>query len=201
MIRSYDREGIRFATWVGHGRDPEVAYLDGSQLVIGSAELRIDGWHLFADGAAYNTLGGVVTGRIDPAVLHRISHASLDAAGAQWLQMDGPDAACGQGIELCAVALRHVHPGTPYHEPGSFHVDADFAVQWVAWEDAGRAGMLRRAVYVDDRFLLEAAIGRDGGVRIWPARGLRSFDLELVTPSAREAVEIEARVSKATATR
>jgi hypothetical protein len=28
MMSRYDQNGIRFAIWVGHGRDPEVAYLD-----------------------------------------------------------------------------------------------------------------------------------------------------------------------------
>jgi hypothetical protein len=201
MVRAYDRDGIRFAIWVGHGRDPEVAYLDDTQLVIASAELRTDGWHLFDEGAASNILGGVVEGPIDPAVLHRISHGTGDGEGSPAFRIDQPDGACGQAHELCEVALGPPHLGTPYREPGSFHLDADFALQWVAWEDAQRAGILRRAVYVDDRYLLEAGLGADGTVRIWPARGLLPFGIELITPTGREAVRIEERVSEVTRAR
>ena len=58
MVRAYDRGEIRFATWIGHGRDPEVAYVDDRQLVVGSAELRTSGWFLFDSGTSSNVLGG-----------------------------------------------------------------------------------------------------------------------------------------------
>lgn len=146
MVRGYDRDGIRFATWVGHGRDPEVAYLDVTQLVIGAAEMAGEGWYLFPGGRSYNILGGEVTGPIDPAVLHRISHGVLDSQGSQWFRLDGPDDACGKTNELCDVALRTPSLAIPYHEPGAFHLDADFALQWVTWHEPVRAGVLRRAV-------------------------------------------------------
>lgn len=196
MVRAYDRDGIRFATWVGHGRDPEVAYLDDTQLAIGSAELGTDGWFLFDRGKSHNVLGGVVEGPIDPAVLHRISHTVLDRDGSPWLRLGGPDDACGQTTELCEIARRTPHLGLPYHEPGSYRLDSDFALQWVTWADPGRSGVLRRAVYVDDRYVLEAGLGPDDEVRIWPSRGLMPFGLELVTPTAREAAKIEERVSQ-----
>ncbi len=59
-----------------------------------------------------------------------------------------------------------------------------------------RAGW--RAVYVDDQYLLEAGLGRDDQVRVWPSRGLMPFELELVTPTAREAAAIEERISQTT---
>jgi hypothetical protein len=198
MVRASDRDGIRFATWVGHGRDPEVAYLDDTQLVIGSAELTIHGWLLLATGKSHNVLGGVVEGPLDPAVLHRIAHTVLDREGAPWFRLDGPDDACGDSNELCEMARRTPHLSLPYHEPGSFHLASDFALQWVTWGDPGRSGVLRRAVYVDDRYLVEAGLGPDDQIRIWPARGLRPFDLELVTPTARESAKIEDRVSQTT---
>jgi len=89
----------------------------------------------------------------------------------------------------------------PYHEPGLFHLAPEFVVQWVSWDIPGRSGVLRRAVYVDDRYLLEAGLGADGLVRVWPAHGLRPTGLELVTPTAREAARIEKRVSEATRSR
>jgi hypothetical protein len=198
MVRAYDRDGICFATWVGHGRDPEVAYLDDTQLVIGSAELRTDGWFLFDAGKSHNVLGGVCEGPIDPAVLHRISHTVLDREGSQWFLLDGPDDSCGKTNELCEIARRTPHLGLPYHKPGLFLLASDFALQWVTWGDAGRSGVLRRAVYVDDRYLLEAGGGREDEVRVWPSRGLMPFGLELVTPAAREAAKIEERVSQTT---
>lgn len=198
MVRAYDRDGIRFATWAGHGRDPEVAYLDDTQLVIGSAELTTEGWFLFDTGKSYNVLGGGHEGRIEPAVLHRISHTVLDLEGSQWFRLDGPSDACGQTSELCEVALRAPQLGTPYRDPGSFHLDSDFALQWVTWDDPGRSGMLRRAVYVDDQYLLEAGLGREDQVRVWPSRGLMPFGLERVTPTAREAAAIEERITQTT---
>jgi hypothetical protein len=201
VVRAYDRDGIRFATWVGHGRDPEVAYLDDTQLVIGAAELRVDGLFLFDTGKSYNVLGGVNDGRIDPAVLHRISHTVLDREGSQWFSLDGPDHSCGQTSDLCELALRTPRLGMPYHEPGSFRLASDFALQWVSWDTPGLSGMLRRAVYVDHWYLLEAGLGRDDAVRVWPSRGLSPFDLELVTPTAREAARIETRVSQTTRSR
>jgi hypothetical protein len=198
MVRAYDRDGIRFATWVGHGRDPEVAYLDATQLVIGSAELAADGWRLFDKGRSYNVLGGEVEGPIDRAVLHRISHSVLDRDGARWFLLDGPGQVCGKTNELCDLALPAPTPGTPYHEPGSFHLEADFCLQWVTWDEPIRAGVLRRAAYVDGSYLMEAGLGRDGTVRVWPARGLGPYGLELVTPSASEAAGIEDRVSRIT---
>jgi len=198
MVRAYDRGEIRFATWIGHGRDPEVAYVDDRQLVVGSAELRTSGWFLFDSGTSSNVLGGGHEGPIDPAVLHRISHSVVDRDGSQWFRLDPPEDACGQTNELCEVALRAPRVGTPYGKAGSFRVDGDFALQWITWEDGSRSGSLRRAVYVDDRHVLEAGLGRDGQVRVWPARGLGSIGLELVSPTAREAAEIEQRVTRAT---
>jgi hypothetical protein len=198
MVRAYDLDGIRFATWVGHGRDPEVAYLDDTQLVIGSAELRTEGWFLFDTGKSYNVLGGGDEGRIDPAVLHRISHSVLDREGSQWFGVDGPGDACGQTTRLCEVARRTPQLRTPYRDTGSFHLSSDFALQWVTWDDPGRSGVLRRAVYVDDQYLLEVGLGRDEQVRVWPSRGLTPFGLELVTPTGRDVAAIEQRITQTT---
>ena len=198
MVQGYDRDGLRFATWVGTGRDPQVAYLDGTQLVIGSAELRTDGWSLSDTGESYNVLGGMVDGPIDPAVLHRISHTVVDRNGAQWFQIEGADCRRQPAGEPCEVARREPLLAVPYHEPGAFHTDVDFALQWVTWGEPGRQHTLRRAVYVDDTFLMEAGIGRDGKIRVWPARGLTPFGLELVVPSAKELGVIESRVSRET---
>ena len=198
MVHAYDQNGIRFACWVGPGRDPEVAYLDATQLVIGSAELRVDGSYLAERGQSFNTLGGDVRGPIDPAVLHRISHSVLDRNGSQWFLLDGPDDACNDTGELCEVALRTPTLDIPYHEPGVFHLDADFALQRVTWEDPIRAGALRRAVYLDGTYLLEAGLGRGDSVRAWPSRGLPPFGLELVAPTASELARIEERVTRVT---
>ena len=86
----------------------------------------------------------------------------------------------------------------PYHEPADFHVVAEFAVQWVTWTDPLRSGILRRAVYVDDSYRMEAALGQQASVRIWPARGLMAHGLELVTPTALEAGRIEGRIAQVT---
>ena len=198
MVRLYDRGDIRFAIWVGHGRDPEVAYLDDTRLVIGSAELRTEGWFLFDGGKSYNVLGGGHQGSVDPRVLHRISHSVVDRDGSQWFLLDRPDEACGQTIDLCDIALGSPQLSTPYQDPGVLHLDTDFALQWVAREGPGRSGRLRRAVYVDEQYLLEAASGRDDRVRVWPARGLMPFGIELVTPTARELGAIEARITQTT---
>lgn len=198
MVRAYDRDGIRFATWSGYGRDPEVAYLDDMQLVIGSSELRSEGWFLFDTGKSYNVLGGSSEGRLDPAVLHRISHSVLDREGSPWYRLDECSDACGQTNELCDVALRTPQLSTSYRDHGSFHLNSDFALQWVTWDDPGRSGVLRRAVYVDDQYLLEAGLGRQDQVRVWPSRGLMPFGLELVTPTAREAQVIEERITQTT---
>ena len=200
MVRGYDRDGLRFATWVGVGRDPEIAYLDATQLVIGGAELTLDGWYLFDGGTSHNVLGGMVAGPIDPAVLHRISHTVVDRNGKQSFQIGRAGCPLPRGSELCEVALREPLLDLPYHEPGAFYIDADFALQWVNWGDPGRERALRRAVYMDDTFLMEAGVGRDGKIRIWPARGLAASGLELVVPSAKEVGVIESRVSGATNT-
>jgi hypothetical protein len=143
-------------------------------------------------------LGGPVEGPIDAAVLHRIAHTVLHREGLPWFRLDGPAHQCGKTVALCEIALRAPHLGMPYHEPGSLRLDPDYTLQWVTWEDAARSNKLRRAVYVDDRFLLEAGLGGDDQIRIWPARGLSPFGVELVTPSAREAVTIEERVTDTT---
>jgi hypothetical protein len=200
MVRGYDRAGLRFAIWVGVGRDPEIAYLDATQLVIGGAELTLDGWTLFDKGDSYNVLGGMVEGPIDPAVLHRISHAVVDRGGKESFEVGRADCRRPAAGELCEVALREPLLAVPYHERGAFYIDADFALQWVNWGDPGRERVLRRAVYMDDTFLMEAGVGRDGKPRIWPARGLAASGLELVVPSAKEAGVIESRVSRATNT-
>jgi len=186
---------MRFAIWVGHGRDPEVAYLDDRQLVIGGAELTTNGWSLFNRGTTYNVLGGEVKGPIDPSVLHRVSHTALDRDGRRWFHLHEPDNACGETTELCAIALRPPVPPMPYREPGKFQLGADFCVQWVTWTDPLRSGVLRRAVYMDDRYLMEAGIGPEMKVRVWPARGLLQHGIESVAPTGREAAEIEDRVT------
>jgi hypothetical protein len=196
MMSRYDQDGIRFAIWVGPGRDPEVAYLDERQLVIGGAELTTDGWCLFNRGSTYNVLGGEVKGPIDPSVLHRISHTVLDRDGGRWFHLDDPDNPCAETTALCAVALPTPMPAMPYREPGAFHLGADFCVQWVTWTDPLRSGVLRRAVYMDDRYLMEGGIGPEMKVRVWPARGLMPHGLEHVAPTGREAAEIEDRVRR-----
>ena len=198
MIHTFDRQGIRFAIWTGHGRDPEVAYLDGRLMVIATSELRQTGWRLHGSGLSYNILGGERRGEIDAAVLHRIVHAAVGRDGRPFFDVDEPcdDRLSSDGF--CGTAERQPRPGTPAEPEGFFVIGEGFAVQWVTWEDIGRVGVVRRAVYVDDRFLLEAGTGPDGAVRLWPARGLMPHGLELVTPLARETAEIEERVFRAT---
>ena len=194
-----DLGDIRFAAWVGPGRDPQVAYLDARQLVIGTAELTTHGWLLHDDGTTANVLGGVCDGPIDRAILHRVAHTLAEPTGEPSFMLHGGAGSCIAIDGLCDLAQGDPRPPMPFDEPGSFWLGPDFAVQWATWEDAARAGTLRRAVYLDDRHLLEAAPGIDGRPRLWPARGLASDGLELVVPSGREATTIKDRIATVTA--
>ena len=197
MVHSYDRYGIRFAAWVGHGRDPELAYLDARQLVITSSELGTAASVLYETGATYSVLGGVRHGDVVAAVLHRLAHTVVDAVGAPRYSLQAA-APCTPLDGLCDTARQEPRPGTPADPEGRLVIEAAFALQWVTWADMPRAGTLRRAVYLDDRILMEAGTGPDGGVRIWPARGLMAAGLELVTPTAQQAALIEERIERAT---
>ena len=192
MVETHDHQGVRFAVWTGHGRDPEVAYLDERLLAIGTSELGATGWLLYGSGLSLNVLGGVRRGAIDEAALHRMAHTAVD------VELDPPCEGPLGSDGLCAAARREPRPGTPAEPAGSFVIEEGFAIQWVAWEDILRRGVLRRAVYLDARFLLEAGLGRDGAVRAWPARGLAAQGLALVTPAARELVVIEERIRRVT---
>lgn len=198
VIHLDDRHDFRFAIWTGHGRDPEVAYLDGRLLAIATTELGTTGLRIYPSGVSSNVLGGERRGDIDPAALHRIVHAAVDVDRGPIFELDEP---CDGpvGVDgLCEAARREPRPGTPADPVGSFAIEDGFALQWCTWEDAGRDGVLRRAVYVDERFLLEAGLGRDAAVRAWPARGLLPYGLELVTPAAGELAVIEGRISRLT---
>jgi hypothetical protein len=194
----YDRGAIRFAIWVGRGRDPNVAYLDATQLVVTTTELTTRGLLLYATGASSNILGGIRKGPIDRGIRHRIAHGMADAEGAPWFVVDGAADACVPTDGLCDLALPDPVLDLPFQEKGSFHLDADFALQWALWQDPLRAGVVRHAVYLDAGSLLESAPGADGRPRIWPAWTLGSHDLELVTPSALEAAIIEERIARTT---
>ena len=198
MFRIYDRDPIRFAVWSGHGRDPQVAYLDGRLLAVTTSELGEKGWHLYGSGSSYNVLGGARPGDIDAAALHRIVHASAARDGEPAFGLDVP---CEHSLGpdgLCETARREPRPGTPADPLASLVLEDGFAIQWVTWDDALRHGILRRAVYVDERFLLESGLGPDGAVRAWPARGLMPHGLELVTPTGSELGVIEERISRET---
>jgi hypothetical protein len=201
VFRTYDHDGISFAIWSGHGRDPEVAYLDARQLAIATSELGETGLQLHGSGVSYNSLGGACPGDLDVAALHRIARASVADDGKPILSLGarcedplGPDG-------LCETARREPRPGTPADPVGSFALEAVFALQWASWDDLPRDGVLRRAVYMDERFLLEAGLGPDGTVRAWPARGLMPHGLELVTPSASDLGVIEERIARLTSGR
>ena len=194
VFRVYDCQGIRFGLWTGHGRDPEVAYLDARLLAIATSELGATGLQLHGSGISYNTLGGARRGDIDPAALHRLTHAALDNDGRRRLGLVEP---CKDPVGpggLCATAAREPRPGTPADPPGSFATGGGFALQWVMRDDVVRGRAVRRAIYMDDRYLLEAASGPDGRARAWPARGLMAHGLEFVTPAASELVVIEDRI-------
>ena len=194
MFRVYDRHGCRFGLWTGHGRDPEVAYLDARLLAICTSELGTTGLQLHGSGISYNILGGARQGDIDPAALHRLAHAALDDDGKARLGLVRP---CEEPVgpdRLCETAARQPQPGTPADPTGSFAIEGGFALQWVMRDDVVRGRAVRRAVYVDDRYLLEAASGPDGRARVWPARGLMVHGLEFVTPAASELAVIEERI-------
>ena len=95
---------------------------------------------------------------------------------------------------LCETAAREPRPGTPADPTGSFAIEGGFALQWVTRDDVVRGRVIRRAVYMDDRYLLEAGSGPDGRARVWPARGLMAHGLEFVTPAASELAVIEERI-------
>lgn len=199
MLHPYHHEAIRFATWVGPGRDPQVAYVDERQLVVASSELGTEGLVLHPSGSSLNTLGGARSGTIDDAVLHRIVHTVVDQMGAALFRLGTPCTAPRGPDGLCDTGRRTPLPGTEAAPRGSLVIMDPFVVQWVRWADPLRAGVLRRGVYADHRFLLEAGVGPDGTIRLWPARALEPLGLELLSPSARELGEIEARISSITA--
>ena len=198
MSHIYDRGGIRFAIWVGPGRDPQVAYLDARQLVITTSELGTTGLLLHGSGSSYNVLGGQRDGDVDPAVLHRIAHGAIGRDGMASFHLEAHCAAPAIDA-LCEIARVEPLPGTETAPLGSLALEPEYFVAWVAWTDLLRDGLLRRAVYLDGRYLLEAGVGPHGAVRAWPASGLASFGLELVAPPARDLAEIEARISRVTA--
>jgi hypothetical protein len=189
-MHAFDRHPIRFAIWVGPGRDPEVAYLDARQLVLTSSELTTDGLALHATGRVYNILGGSTELPLDAAVSHRIRHAALDRTGSPWFVIDGSGPSCIERDGLCDLAEPNPVPRLPYHDPGSFALGPNHALRWVTWDDPLRADILRHAVYLDDRRLLESAAAADGRPRVWPARGLRTTPLELVAPDVAELAAI-----------
>ena len=198
MFHAYDHQGIRFALWGGPGRDPQLAYLDARLLAVATSELGTTGLALHGSGSSYNTYGGVRAGEIDPAALHRMAHGAVGSDGEMGLGLPepcddrvGPDA-------LCETAAGEPRPGTPAEPAGSFAIESGYALQWVTWDDLGRDGVVRRAVYMDDRYLLEAGSGPDGRPRAWPARGLMAHGLESVTPAASELALIEQRISELT---
>jgi hypothetical protein len=194
VFRVYDRRGIRFALWTAHGRDPEVAYLDARLLAIATSELGTTGLQLHGSGISHNILGGARPGDIDPAALHRMAHAALDGDGKPRLGLPEP---CADRIGpdgLCETAAREPQPGTPAEPAGSFAIEGGFAIQWVMRDDVLHGRVIRRAVYMDDRYLLEAGSGPDGRARVWPARGLMAHGLEFVTPAASELAGIEERI-------
>lgn len=194
MFRVYDRHGIRFGLWTGHGRDPEVAYLDDRLLAVCTSELGATGLQLHASGVSYNILGGARPGDIDAAVLHRLAHAALDGDGKPRFGLVRP---CEEPVgpdRLCETAAHQPRPGTPADPVGSFAIEGGFALQWVMRDDVARGRAVRRAVYMDDRYLLEAASGPDGRARVWPARGLMGHGLEFVTPTAIELAVIEEQI-------
>lgn len=195
VFHAYDRNGIRFALWTGHGRDPEVAYLDARLLAIATSELGTSGLQLHGSGVSFNVLGGARAGDIDSAALHRMVHGGLGGDGKMGLGLPGR---CAEPLALdglCETAARDPRPEMPAEPTGSFVLESDFALQWVIWDDGRRDRPLRRAVYADDRYLLEAASGPDGRVRAWPARGLMPHGLELVTPTASELSVVEERIT------
>lgn len=194
MFRVHDRQGVRFGSWTGHGRDPEVAYLDARLLMICTSELGTTGLQLHGSGTSYNIFGGARHGDSDPAALHRLAHAALDDDGKPCFGLVRP---CEESVGpdgLCETAARQPRPGTPADPTGSFAIEHGFALQWVMRDDVARGRAVRRAVYMDDRFLVEAASGPDGRPRVWPARGLMVHGLEFVTPAASELAVIEQRI-------
>ena len=198
MIHTHEGHGIGFAVWTGHGRDPQVAYLDARLFAIATSELGKTGWLLYGSGVSYNALGGERRGAIDPAALHRMVHAVVDGRGAPYFELSPP---CERPVGtdgMCETARREPRPGTPAEPAGSFVIGEGFALRWVTWEDVVRRGVMRRAEYMDEHFLLEAGLGHDGAVRAWPARGLMAHGLELVTPAASELIFIEERITSLT---
>ena len=198
VLVSHDRGPIRFALWVGPGRDPQVAYLDARLLAIATTEAGEAGLLLHVRGVSHNALGGERHGDLGPAVLHRMAHAALDRDSDPVLQLPEACAAPRGADGLCATAMDAPRPGTPYDEVGAFAIGDGFAIAWVMRDAVGHGRVVRRAVYADERFLLETGSGADGRPRAWPARGLGAVDLAPMAPSAAELAVIEDRIADVT---
>jgi hypothetical protein len=198
VICTYERGDVRFAIWVGPGRDPQVAYLDARQSVMAGSELGTSGLLLYDSGSSRNLLGGRREGDIDRAVLHRVVHVVTDHDGTSLFHLQAPcrDAPAADG--LCAAARSEPRPGMDAEPLGSLVTEPGFALQWVTWDDPVRTDVLRHAVYADERYLLDAGTGHDGSVRAWPSRLLEPHGLELVAPSAEELARIEERIASVT---
>ena len=198
MIHTYHRGDIRFAVWVGPGRDPQVAYLDARQSVIASSESGTSGLLLYDSGSSRNALGGQRQGDIDPAVLHRIVHVAADRDGTPLFHLE---VRCDEALAhdgLCSTAQTEPRPGMEAEPLGMLVLEERFALGWMTWDDPVRADMLRHAVYADERYLLDVGTGPDGSVRAWPSRLLEPHGLDLLAPSAGELARIEERIATVT---
>lgn len=198
MIHTYHRGDIRFAIWVGPGRDPQVAYLDARQSVIASSESGTSGLLLYDSGSSRNVLGGRRDGDIDRAVLHRVVHFATDRDGTSLFHLRAPCRDVPAADGLCAAARSQPRPGMEAEPLGSLIIEPAFALQWTTWDDPARADVLRHAVYADERYLLDVGTGPDGSVRAWPSRLLEPHGLDLLSPSAGELARIEERIASVT---
>jgi hypothetical protein len=187
QFKAFRDGATAFAAWCGGDRDPPVAYLDAHQLVVGEAELTTHGWAIWPNGTAYTPSGWSYSGPIERSVLHRLAH-SLE----EFVEPGG----CQPTDKLCAVAATEppmqwaarFFAETGGQDPAgiSFELASEYAVQLSADRD-----LIRRAVYADDKYVLEAGMSFDRSIRVWPCRAFTTHIASLAPTPAEATTAIE----------
>jgi len=170
QFRTFRGATSAFVAWCSGERDPAVAYLDARQLVVGAAELTSGGWSLWPDGTMFTPSGWEYRGPIERAVLHRLSHTLQQFLAEPSASCNGPDGLCeiALGEPPIRWADRYLAiAGGDSMVASAFEMYDSHAVQLSADE-----GRLRRAVYIDEEFVLEAGMAFDRSIRVWPCRAL-----------------------------
>ena len=165
-----------------------MAYLDARQLVVGEAELTTSGWSIWPQGTAYTPSGWSYSGPIEPSVLHRLAHSLeefvVEAGG------------CHQTDALCDVAAAEppmqwaadffAATGVPEPAGTAFELASEYAVQLSADRD-----LIHRAVYADDKYVLEAGMSFGRSIRVWPCRAFTTHIASLAPTPVEATTAIE----------